>query len=135
MPATVQPLDVLLDNSSATEEFKSAVHEVASSGRPVSALQFSRAVPPVKAIRAISKLLEEEPGLAIENATVEGSSGCSDFEGVIKVNGGQATFEFRWDCAWRAQQEGWFDHWGGPDQIRAAREYGYQCFERWRRVQ
>ena len=23
------------------------------------------------------------------------------------------------------------DHWGEPDQIRAAREFGWQCFAHW----
>lgn len=134
MPATVQSLDALLENSAATDSFKAAVREVAASGRPAELFQFGRGVPPIKAVRAVSKLLEVEPGLVIENVTVDGVSGCSDFEGTLSVNGGEARFEFRWCCAWRAEQEGWRDHWGSPDQIRAAREFGYQCFERFNRV-
>ncbi len=134
MPATVQALDALLAQSAASEEFKDAVREVHSTGRPAVAFQFGRSVPAVKAVRAITKLLEEEPALKIENATVEGSSGCSDFEGTIAVNGGDVKFDFRWCCAWRAEQEGLRDHWGHPDQIRAVREFGYQCFERFKRI-
>ncbi len=134
MPATVHGLDSLIENSSATAVFKAAVREVESTGRAIPAFQFGRSVPPLKAIRAISKLLEQEPGLVIDNVTIEGSSGCSDFEGTISVNDGEAKFDFRWCCAWRAEQEGWRDHWGSPDQIRAAREFGYQCFERFNRI-
>jgi hypothetical protein len=50
------------------------------------------------------------------------------------VNGGELKYDFAWDCSWRARQEGWFDFWGAPDQIRAAGEFGYQCFERFERV-
>jgi hypothetical protein len=41
------------------------------------------------------------------------------------------TFAFVWDCAWRAAQEGWVDKRGNPDQVRAAREFGWQCFSVW----
>ena len=43
-------------------------------------------------------------------------------------------YEFVWDCRWRAEQEGWTDCFGFPDQIRAAREYDWRCFERWEPV-
>ena len=32
------------------------------------------------------------------------------------------TVRFHWDCKWKAQQEGWSDYFGFPDQMRAARE-------------
>ena len=41
------------------------------------------------------------------------------------------TFSFTWCCRWRAEQEGWKDYFGFPDQIRAAREFGWDCFQRW----
>ena len=44
---------------------------------------------------------------------------------------GERQVRFHWDCKWRAQQEGWVDYFGFPDQIRAAREFGWRCFERW----
>ena len=38
---------------------------------------------------------------------------------------------FHWDCKWRAQQQGWVDYFGFPDQTRAAREFGFDCFRSW----
>lgn len=134
MPTTVQDLESLLEGSSATAEFKDAVRSLRDRGQASPGIQFSRAVPPVKALRAVSKLLEEAPQLAIASVTVDGRSGCSDFAGRVTVNGGEAEFDFVWDCAWRAEQEGYRDHWGSPDQIRAAREFGYQCFQRFQRT-
>ena len=32
---------------------------------------------------------------------------------------------------WRAEQQGWVDAFGFPDQIRAADEFGWNCFHRW----
>jgi hypothetical protein len=43
--------------------------------------------------------------------------------------------EFAWDCRWRAQQQGWVDAFGFPDQIRAADEFGWNCFQHWQPVQ
>jgi hypothetical protein len=51
------------------------------------------------------------------------------------VAAGQALkFDFVWDCQWRAVQQGWTDHFGLPDQIRAAREFGWRCFQHWQPV-
>ena len=133
MALLVQDLNALLEQSQATESFKQAVRDL-QAGRSNPAIQHNRAVPPVKALRAISKLLEDSPNLAFENAVIQGQSGCSDFEGTIKVNDGEMEFAFLWDCAWRAEQEGYKDHWGSPDQIRAAREFGYQCFQQFSRT-
>jgi hypothetical protein len=133
MPLVVQDLKSVLENSEATARFKEAVQDL-QSGRSNPAIQFNRATPPVKALRAITKLLEDSPNLAIDTLTIQGRSGCSDFEGTIQVNGGEAEFQFVWDCAWRAEQEGYRDHWGSPDQIRAAREFGYQCFQKFERT-
>ncbi|HEX8695519.1 MAG TPA: hypothetical protein VF746_24110, partial [Longimicrobium sp.] len=38
---------------------------------------------------------------------------------------------FVWDCKWKAEQHGWHDYFGFPDQGRAAREFGYDCFRAW----
>lgn len=133
MSATVQELDTLLKDSAATEEFKKAVRDL-QSGRTSPLIQHNRMVPPVKALRAITKLLEEEISEEIQNVKVEGRSGCSDFEGTLSVNDGEREYRFLWDCAWRAEQEGFRDHWGSPDQIRAARSFGYQCFARFERT-
>jgi hypothetical protein len=133
MNGLVQDLQTLVQQSAATDNFKKAVMDL-QAGRANPAIQFNRAVPPVKALRAISKLLEDASNEAIDTAVIQGRSGCSDFEGSIEVNGGAMEYRFVWDCAWRAEQEGYKDHWGSPDQIRAAREFGYQCFQQFERV-
>jgi hypothetical protein len=63
-------------------------------------------------------------------------SGCSDFRGTLTVEaeGATRTFVFAWCCQWRADREGWRDAFGFSDQIRAAREFDWRCFERWREV-
>ena len=65
--------------------------------------------------------------------SLRGRSGCSDFVGTVHVHTahGPRVYEFAWDCRWRAEQEGWTDCFGLPDQIRAAQEYDWKCFERW----
>ncbi|MBX7245534.1 MAG: hypothetical protein K1X53_08540 [Candidatus Sumerlaeaceae bacterium] len=128
MTITIQNLEQLLAQSAATEEFKTAVGAL-EGGKNSPIIGFSRGCPPVKVLRVISKLLEDQPGLAVRNVQVEADSGCSDFVGTLTVNDGEYVFDFVWDCKWRAQQEGWKDWFGEPDQIRAAREFGYQCFE------
>ncbi|MGI8906053.1 MAG: hypothetical protein ACR2IE_06140 [Candidatus Sumerlaeaceae bacterium] len=133
MPVVINDLKTLLDQSSATENFKQAVQDL-QTGRNHPAIQYNRGVPPVKALRAISKLLEDASNEAIDSVVLQGRSGCSDFEGTIQVNGGAMEYAFVWDCAWRAEQEGLRDHWGSPDQIRAAREFGYQCFQQFTRT-
>jgi len=132
MPAVIQDLDTLVSQSAATAEFKQAVRDLKDNKRQ-SLITYNAGSPPVKVLRAVSKLLEEFPGEVIETAQVEGSSGCSDFQGTISVNKGAWNVSFVWDCKWRAEQEGWKDHFGDPDQIRAAREFGYQCFEAFNR--
>jgi hypothetical protein len=64
-------------------------------------------------------------------------SGCSDFVGELTVHAGDAThrFAFTWCCAWRARELGWKDCFGFWDQTRAAREYGWRCFERWEPIE
>jgi len=133
MPIPVQDLDALLSDSAATEDFKNAVKDL-QAGRQNPLIQFKRMVPPVKALRTITKLLEDDPTAEIRELSIEGRSGCSDFEGTLQVNGGEREYRFLWDCAWRAEQEGFRDHWGSPDQIRAARQFGYQCFARFERT-
>jgi len=134
MAIAVQDISTLLNASAATAEFRQSV-EALENGRPGPKIIYNPGVPPVKALRAISKLLEEEPALAIDSVNIQATSGCSDFVGTIDVNGGEARFSFVWDCAWRAKQQGYDDHFGYPDQIRAAREFGYQCFKKFERVQ
>lgn len=133
MGITVQPLDSLLMASAATEDFRDSVAALASGG-PHPHVKFVRAVPRVKALRAVMKLLEQEPRLSIREVEIDGQSGCSDFTGSLKVNGGEAEFAFAWDCRWRAETEGWMTWYGVSDQQRAAQEFGYQCFVRFERI-
>lgn len=133
MTTTVQQLEDILAASSASDDFKDAVQEL-KKGIPNPLIQYNRGVPPVKALRATTKLLEAEPALVVESLLINGTSGCSDFTGSLEVNGDEARFEFVWDCAWRAKEEKLTDHFGYPDQMRAAREFGYQCFQIFRRV-
>ncbi len=81
-------------------------------------------------------VLTAESHLRIEHVSLNGRSGCSDFVGTVRLETGTEAhvFEFAWNCRWRAEQEGWTDCFGFPDQIRAAREYDWQCFERWEPV-
>lgn len=133
MTTVVQQLEEILSASAASEDFKDAVLQL-KQGRPGSLITYNPGVPAVKALRAISKLLEIEPSLVVESVTIQATSGCSDFVGTIEVNEGIDRFEFVWDCAWRAKEENLTDHFGYPDQMRAAREFGYQCFQLFRRV-
>ena len=73
------------------------------------------------------------PRVKVERVTLAARSGCSDFTGEIVASAGDAThrFSFTWCCAWRAKERGWKDCFGFWDQTRAAREYGWRCFERW----
>lgn len=133
MSNAINDLSALLVASAATEEFKQAVGDL-QTGRSSAKIAYNPGVPPVKALRAITKLLELEPGLAVDSVNIQATSGCSDFVGTLDVNGGEVRFSFVWDCAWRAKAQGYTDHFGYPDQIRAAREFGYQCFKQFDRV-
>ena len=132
MPTAVQDLESILSQSAASDAFKSAVVDLKNGKRP-SAITFNSGSPPVKVLRVITKLLEEFPAEQIESVELSGQSGCSDFQGTLSVNNGSWSVKFEWDCKWRAEQEGWTDHFGYPDQMRAAREFGYQCFSRFKR--
>jgi hypothetical protein len=135
-PATtpVPTLAQLAAASSATAEFKAALDDLAA-GRHNPRIQFNAGSPPVKVQRLLCKLLETHPGEAIESVEVEGRSGCSDYRGTLHVRGARRfTVEFVWDCAWKASQVGYKTFWGDPDQQKAAREFGYQCFERFDEV-
>jgi len=130
------PLADLLAHSAATEEFKQAVANLAAGKASGAALSFSRMSPPVKVVRTLSALLENEKDLHIATAKVDGYSGCSEFVGTVDVtlaDGTKASFSFAWDCKWKAEQEGWKDELGFSDQGRAAREFGYRCMKSWER--
>lgn len=128
-------IDELLDASAATESFRSAVGDYAA-GAPSPRVAANPGAPPVKVLRVVSQLLAAEPSLAIDSVRVDARSGCSDFRGVLEAvdaDGGRHAWDFVWDCAWRAQSVGWKTFWGDPDQQKAAREYGWDCFEKFER--
>ena len=102
-------------------------------GEDVDCIAMTRWTPRVKVLRVLAQLFDARPDLVVERVAVEATSGCADFVGTLTVYTGEGEhrFDFAWDCRWRALQEGWTDPFGFPDQIRAAREYGWRCFSRW----
>jgi hypothetical protein len=122
-------LEELLVASKTTAEFKQAATAL-EAGREQSLIGFPPSNPPVKVRRLLCKLLEERPDLAVEKMEVEARSGCSDFVGQVTVWPGPLTVDFEWCCKWRAEEQQWTDAMGLPDQIRAAREFDYQCFRK-----
>lgn len=126
---TIPTLHELLEGSAATDEFKAAVLQFESDHQPNPHVAFLRPAPAVKALRAICGLLEAFPDLPVSKVEISGNSGCSDFRGEMIVNG-EHRFAFVWDCAWKAKEMGWTDYFGEPDQIRAAKTFGYRCFEK-----
>ena len=125
-------MDGLLRNSQATESFKLDVTAYCS-GRPAPRVSIEGFAPRIKVQRLLMQLLAAEPALPITRVVVSAQSGCSDFVGEVKVETVSETrvFDFVWDCRWRAEQQGWTDCFGLPDQIRAAQEFGWQCFQVW----
>lgn len=128
-------IEQLLASSRAVETFKNAVRSYCANGGadPIHVEGF---VPKIKVKRLLAHLLSAEPQLPIERVFLRARSGCSDFVGTVQLHTSTETrvYEFVWDCRWRAEQEGWTDCFGFPDQIRAAREYDWRCFERWEPV-
>lgn len=102
-------------------------------GGATSRIQLDGHAPRVKVERVLTQLLHAEPQLEVERVQLRARSGCSDFSGELLVMAGdtQRRFAFTWCCAWRAEQEGWRDCFGFWDQARAAREFGWDCFQRW----
>lgn len=125
-------MESILVRSNATENFKRDVLRFAA-GEEASTIDIVGYAPRVKVERVLIQLLSAEPELVIQRVEVQGNSGCSDFVGELAVETptGRRQFSFTWCCRWRAEQEGWRDYFGFPDQIRAAREFGWDCFERW----
>jgi hypothetical protein len=123
----------LLTRSKATEAFKEDVRAFLAH-EPAERVTAARPSPRVKVARLLTKLVHDEPELQLERVHLDARSGCSDFRGVLTATTADErtlAFHFVWDCHWRAEQEGWVDAFGLPDQIRAAREFGWQCFESW----
>jgi len=127
------PIDTkILARSCATDRFKADVVAFASRA-DVTSITLVRAVPRIKVVRLINQLLHAHPEWVVDRLQVDARSGCSDFVGTAVVEGGgeSRVIRFAWDCRWRAEQEGWVDSFGFPDQIRAADEFGWNCFHRW----
>ncbi len=124
-----------LDAAAAHPEFKSEVLAFVRGG-PAERIVVDGYTPRVKVERLLTQLLHANPELPIERVHVRARSGCSDFSGELLAVAGDAEhrFAFTWCCSWRAQQQGWKDCFGFWDQTRAAREFGWRCFERWERV-
>lgn len=129
-------LDELLHASRATASFRVAVEEFRRTGMPSDRIGFDARSPAVKVERVLTKLLESEPELPIERVHVAGRSGCEFYRGelVADTANERRRFSFHWDCRWRAVEEGWTDYFGLPDQIRAAREFGHDCFRDWSEI-
>lgn len=126
-------LEKILAQSRAAEQFKAAVRSFWLGSR-AETICVEGSAPPIKVKRVLTHLLSSEPHLPIERVALRARSGCSDFVGTVQIDTATETrvFEFIWDCRWRAEQEGWTDCFGFPDQIRAAREYDWRCFQRWK---
>ena len=125
----------LLDQSRAADTFKNAVRAYCATGGS-DRIRIEGFAPKIKVRRLLTHMLAAEPHLPIEGISLRGRSGCSDFVGTVRVDTETEThvYEFVWDCRWRAEQEGWTDCFGLPDQIRAAEEYDWRCFVRWEPV-
>ncbi|CAN5686384.1 hypothetical protein BH23GEM6_BH23GEM6_05120 [soil metagenome] len=123
----------LLGHSRATPVFAAAVAEFLRSNRSSDHLQFGPGCPPVKVERTLMQILKASPDLEIERIEVRATSGCEYFRGELIAYTPDAplTVRFEWNCKWRAQQQGWTDYFGFPDQARAAREFGHDCFRTW----
>lgn len=127
-------IQAFLDPASATPEFRDALIEFVHTGAPSDRVRFDHRSPPVKVERVLTKLLAEHPEFEVEAVEIDGSSGCEFYRGeaVVTTSGGMARrIRFRWDCRWRALEQGWTDYFGFPDQARAAQEFGYDCFQVW----
>lgn len=125
----------LLESSSASPKFVEAVRAFLKDGRSNDGVIFSAGSPPVKVRRTLTRVLEAYPADEIERVEINASSGCEYYRGELVVHrsdvDGPREVHFHWDCRWRAEQEGWTDYFGFPDQIRAAREYDHDCFRDW----
>lgn len=128
-------LEQILARSSAAETFKNAVRGYCATGVD-ERIRIDGFAPRVKVRRLLAHILSTEAHLPIEGIMLRGRSGCSDFVGTVQVHttSGSRTYEFVWDCRWRAEEQGWIDCFGLPDQIRAAEEYDWQCFQHWKPV-
>lgn len=121
-----------LEAAAAHPEFKREVLDFVQGGS-ATRIELRGHAPRVKVERVLTQLFHAHPELRVERVTLAARSGCSDFTGELLAYEGEAVhrFAFTWCCAWRARELGWKDCFGFWDQARAAREFGWRCFERW----
>jgi hypothetical protein len=127
------PILDYLARSRATDPFRHAVERFVRTGQPNELVAYDFRCPPVKVERTLIKMLESFADLPIERVAIEARSGCEFFKGTATMEAGGRTIRvrFEWNCRWKAEQMGWADWFGLPDQIRAAREFGHDCFSTW----
>ena len=133
---TFPEFEPLLAASRATTTFRTDLASYAAR-QPAERITTTAMNPRVKVLRTIAQLLHAEPTLTVDRVQLKADSGCAEYAGVMTVtddSGAVHTFDFEWNCEWKARQVGYLDGFGFPDQIRAAEEFGWQCFERWVRV-
>lgn len=127
-------MDALITRSAATAGFKDCVRAYVM-GREAQRVKVESYVPRVKVRRLLTHLLAREPELEIDQVIIRGASGCSNFVGSVQVEtrSGPHVFDFSWCCRWKAEEQGYVDCFGFPDQLRAALEFDWRCFQRWER--
>lgn len=133
---TFSDFDDLLARSRATDAFRTDLAAFCIR-QPADRISTGPGSPRVKVQRAIAQLLHAEPELELDRVTLRAVSGCADFRGLLVATdaaGDEHRFDFEWNCEWKARELGYVDGFGFPDQIRAAQEFGWQCFERWVRI-
>ncbi len=122
-------LKTLLESSKASDAFKNAIQDFAN-GKESNLIKYSPGSPKVKVQRVLMKLLESYPDEQITEVYIQGASSCSGYIGTLTFGPRQTKISFNWDCEWKAKQEGFKTWYGAPDQLKAANQFGYQCFER-----
>lgn len=127
-------MQTAISSSRATTDFKMDVESFLT-GNASQRVKVESRVPRVKVRRLLTQLLSAEPTLEIDRVVIRGASGCSDFVGSVDVEtrSGGHVFDFVWCCRWKAEREGFVDYFGFPDQMRAAMEFDWRCFQRWER--
>ena len=123
----------LAAQSQATGQFKEALTNLIN-GKDSGLIVHSLGAPRIKLLRVLAKLLEEYPDEPISDVSIQASSSCSGFYGVLTFGPNASKIEFNWDCAWKAEQEGLQTWYGAPDQTKAAQLFGYQCFAKFEKV-
>ena len=125
----------LLAQSQASEAFKDTLRDFLIKPQPCNRIRYPLGTPAIKIVRTIMKLLENYPDLPFDAVAVAARSGCATFEGIISVEPQKRQFEFIWDCQWRAQQNNLTNAWGMPDQVKAAHDFGYQCYQKFEEIE